>query len=158
MTIQKISEHQYSRREVLRLGGISLLLSSLGSYPLLASPRDVDDKLAAFAKGAVQQDGRVNILLPSLTQDGKRTRIQVYVDSPMSETDYVKSVHVLAERNTEPEVASVHFTPMSGRCEFVSRLRVAKSQTIVVAAEMSDGSFYVAKARCNVARGAGGCG
>jgi sulfur-oxidizing protein SoxY len=76
----------------------------------------------------------------------------------MTEDDYVKHVHILAERNTEPEIASYHFSPMSGKCEFVSRLRVAKSQTILVGAEMNDGSFYLAKARCNVARGAGGCG
>lgn len=158
MTITKLSERHFSRRDVLRLGGSALILSLFRFAPLSASPKDARAKLSEFAKGSAQEKGRVHIHLPSLTQDGKRTRIQVNVDSPMTSEDYVKSVHVLAERNTEPEVASYHFSPMSGKCEFVSRLRVAKSQTIIVGAEMSDGRFYVAKARCKVARGAGGCG
>jgi sulfur-oxidizing protein SoxY len=158
MNYEIISEQKYSRRQVLGLGGVALMMATLGTSSVLASPKEARAKMAEFAKGAEQQEGRVNILLPTLTQDGKRTRIQVSVDSPMTEDDYVKHVHILAERNTEPEIASYHFSPMSGKCEFVSRLRVAKSQTILVGAEMNDGSFYLAKARCNVARGAGGCG
>ena len=158
MTVEKLNEKQFSRRQVLGMGGAAVLLSSAWTSSLLASPKEARAKLAEFANGAAQEKGRVNILLPSLTMDGKRTRIQVHVESPMTDEDYVKAVHILAERNTEPEVASYHFTPMSGKCEFVTRLRVAKSQTIIVGAEMNDGSFYVAKARCKVARGAGGCG
>jgi len=158
MSNAKITERHFSRRDVLGLGGAVVMMTLMGETPVLASPKDVKSKLAELADGAYQQKGRVSILLPTLTQDGKRTRIQVAVESPMTEDDYVKSVHILAERNTEPEVASYHFTPMSGKCEFVTRMRVAKSQTIVVAAENNDGSFYVAKARCKVARGAGGCG
>ena len=158
MNITTISEHKFSRRQVLGIGSTALLLAASGPSVLIASPKEARAKLTEFAKGAVQQKGRVSILLPTLTQDGKRTRIQVAVESPMTEDDYVKAVHILAERNTEPEVATYYFTPMSGRCEFVTRLRVAKSQTIIVGAEMNDGSFYVSKARCKVARGAGGCG
>ena len=158
MTVELISERHFSRREVLRLGGAAMMVTSLGSTSLLATPKAARAKMKEFANAALQEKGAVHILLPSLTQDGKRTRIQVRVDSPMTEDDYVKKVHILAERNTEPEVASYHFTPMSGKCEFVTRMRVAKSQTIWVGAEMSDGSFYVSKARCKVARGAGGCG
>jgi len=158
MKFDTLTERRLSRRQVLGLGGAALVMSNLLTSQLLASPKEARAKLAEFANGAFQNKGKVTILLPSLTQDGKRTRIQVGVQSPMTDEDYVKSVHILAERNTEPVVASYHFTPMSGRCEFVTRLRVAKSQTIIVGAEMNDGSFYVAKARCNVARGAGGCG
>lgn len=158
MNIEMISERRFSRRQVLGFGGTAMLVASLGTNSLMASPKEARAKMAEFANGALQEKGAVHILLPSLTQDGKRTRIQVRVDSPMTEDDYVKKVHILAERNTEPEVASYQFTPMSGKCEFVTRMRVAKSQTIWVGAEMSDGSFYVSKARCKVARGAGGCG
>lgn len=158
MNYEILSERKFSRRQVLGFGGAALMMTALGPSTILATPKEARAKMAEFAKGAEQQKGRVNILLPTLTQDGKRTRIQVLVDSPMTDDDYVKHVHILAERNTEPEIASYHFSPMSGKCEFVTRLRVAKSQTIMVGAEMSDGSFYLAKARCKVARGAGGCG
>ncbi len=76
----------------------------------------------------------------------------------MSEESYVKALHILAERNTVPEVATYHFSPISGVAEITTRIRVAKSQTIIAVAEMSDGGIFYAKARCKVARGAGGCG
>jgi len=156
MIIESIEHYRLSRRQVLVLGGTAILaLSPLGAE---ASPKQAKAQLAELTKGAKLQKGRVNIDLPGLTQDGTRTRIKISVDSPMTDQDYVKALHILAERNTVPNVATYHFTPRSGVAEIITRIRVAKSQTIIVAAEMSDGSVYYAKARCKVARGAGGCG
>jgi len=161
MFIGPIEHYRLSRREVLNLGGAALVTTAIvGLVPrdATASPRQAKKRLAELTKGIALEKGRVNITLPSLTQDGTRTRIEISVDSPMTETDYVKTLHILAERNTVPDVATYHFSPLSGKAEVVTRIRVAKSQTIIAAAEMSDGSVYYAKARCKVARGAGGCG
>ncbi len=161
MIITAIEEVRLSRRRVLALGGAALATAALAElWPVAAeaSPRDAKARLAELTKGAELQNGRITIDLPALTQDGKRTRIRVAVASPMTEADHVTALHILAERNTVPNVATYRFSPLSGRCEITTRIRVAKSQTIIVAAEMSDGSAYVAKARCKVARGAGGCG
>ncbi len=158
---EPIEQHRLSRRQVLSLGGAAIVTTAilgLAPYDANASPRKAKARLAELTKGAALEKGRVNISLPPLTQDGTRTRIAVAVDSPMTNSDYVKALHILAERNTVPDVATYHFSPLSGRAEVVTRIRVAKSQTIIVAAEMNDGSVYYAKARCKVARGAGGCG
>jgi len=161
MIIESIQEYRLSRRQVLKFGGAACVTATLlGLLPLKAdaSPRKAKKRLTELTQGAKLQKGRVHIKLPKLTQDGKRTRIEVAVDSPMTELDYVKAVHILAERNTVPNVATYRFTPLGGKAEIATRIRVAKSQTIIVAAEMSDGSVYFTKARCQVARGAGGCG
>ena len=161
MIIKSIEQFRLSRRQVLSLGGTAIATAViLGLVPsgAEASPKKTKVRLAELTRGAKLQKGRVHITLPALTQDGKRTRIEVAVDSPMTETDYVKSLHILAERNTVPDIATYHFTPLSGKAGIATRIRVAKSQTIIVAAEMSDGSIYFTKARCKVARGAGGCG
>lgn len=161
MIIEPMEQLKLSRRQVLALGGAAFVTTAiLGFTPhnAEASPKEVKAKLAELAKGAELQKGRIEITLPKLTQDGKRTRIKIAVDSPMTDKDYVKSLHILAERNTVPNVGTYHFSPISGKAEITTRIRVAKSQTIIAAAEMSDGSIYYAKARCNVARGAGGCG
>ena len=161
MSIQQINEYKLSRRQVLAFGGAGFITAALfGLTPVEAeaSPKEAKKKLAQLTRGAELKKGLVKITLPALTQDGSRTRIKVSVDSPMTEINYVKAVHVLAERNTVPEIASYSFGPLSGKAEFTTRIRVARSQTIIVAAEMSDGSFHYAKARCKVARGAGGCG
>ena len=156
MIIKSIEEYRFSRRQVLSFGGAGLLL--LAPFGAEASPAKAKERLAQLTNGAELQKGRIAIDLPRLTQDGKRTRIRVSVDCPMNDECHVKALHILAERNTVPNVATYHFTPISGFAEITMRNRVAKSQTIIAAAELSDGSVYYTKARCNVARGAGGCG
>ena len=161
MIMESIEQYGLSRRQVLILGGTTAAATAilgLTSVGVGASPRQAKKRLAELTKGAVLRKGRIKIDLPALTQDGRRTRIRVSVDSPMSENDYVKALHILAERNTVPEVGTYRISPFSGVAEITTRIRVAKSQTIIAAAEMSDGTVFYAKARCKVARGAGGCG
>ncbi len=150
-----------SRREVLRYGGATLALLAVGpmfSTTAEASPKEAKAKLAQLTGDVDIIKGRIHITLPRLSHDGTRVRIMIKTDSPMTPDDYVRAIHILGERNTVPEIASFQFTPQSGKAEIITRIRLAKSQTIIAAAEMSDGSVYMAKARCNIARGAGGCG
>jgi sulfur-oxidizing protein SoxY len=150
-----------SRRDVLRYGGVTFALYSMGSMfstTSQASPKEAKAKLAELTGDVDINKGRIHITLPKLAQDGARVRIKVRTDSPMTADDYVRVIHILGERNTVPEIASYQFTPQSGKAEVITRIRLAKSQTIIAAAEMSDGSVFMAKARCNIARGAGGCG
>ena len=58
----------------------------------------------------------------------------------MTESDYVKQVHVLSERNPFPRIVTFHFTPRSGRAFAITRIRLAMSQNMIVVAELSDGS------------------
>ena len=154
-------ESHFSRRQVLAAGGAAAILMGVaGVLPgsAEASPKDVKKILAEMTGGEKPGTGRVHIDLPPYTEYATQVHITIAVDSPMSEDDYVKAIHVLGERNTVPEIGTYHLTPYSGKAEISTRIRVARTQVIVVAAEMSDGSVHVGKARCKVARGAGGCG
>ena len=156
-----IAEVRLTRRQVVAAGGAAALTAALaGLMPAVAeaSPADVKKTLAELTGGAPLSTGRIAIDVPPYTQYGKQVRIAVSVDSPMTAGDRVKALHVLAERNTVPEVASYHFGPLAGQARISTRIRVARTQILVVAAEMSDGTFHVGKARCKVARGGGGCG
>jgi len=66
----------------------------------------------------------------------------VSVESPMTAADHVKAIHVLNERNPQPNVISVHLGPRAGRATVSTRIRLANSQRIIAIAEMSDGSFW----------------
>ena len=152
-----IAEVRLTRRQVVAAGGAAALTALMPAFAQ-ASPTDAKNKLAELTGGAPLKDGRIDIDVPPYTQYGKQVRIAVSVDSPMSAGDRVKALHVLAERNPVPEVASYHFGPLAGEARISTRIRVARTQILVVAAEMSDGAFHVGKARCKVARGGGGCG
>ena len=161
MTRLTLDTVQLTRRQVVAGGGGAVLaLAVLGLAPgaALASPKDAQKLLKELTGGAALNKGRVHVTLPKLTDKGPFTRIAVSVDSPMSDDDYVKALHIVAERNTVPEVASFYFTPMNGTAEVTTRIRLRKSQIIVAVAEMSDGTAYVGKGRTKVSRGGGGCG
>jgi sulfur-oxidizing protein SoxY len=66
----------------------------------------------------------------------------VSVESPMTQADHVKAVHVVTEKNPQPNVVSVYLGPRSGRARVTTRIRIATSQTVTAIAELSDGSFW----------------
>jgi sulfur-oxidizing protein SoxY len=82
--------------------------------------------------------------------------VTVSVESPMTDQDHVKTLHVVADGNPNPGVASFFFNPASGKCEVQFRLRMAQTQKIVAVAEMSDGSLWGAAREVKVT--IGGCG
>ena len=123
-----------------------------------AAPRDAKKRLAELTGGAEQQKDGVEITLPEATDQARHVPMRIVVDSPMTEDDYVKAIHVVAERNPTPAIASFHLSPANGRAEISTRIRLLQTQVVIAAAEMSDGSVRIGKARCKIIGGAGACG
>jgi sulfur-oxidizing protein SoxY len=93
---------------------------------------------------------------PEIAENGNTVPVTVIVDSPMTEQDYVKAVHVVAEANPAPGVVTLHFRPENGKAEAQFRMRLAQTQNLVAIAEMSDGSLWTATREVKVT--IGGCG
>src|SRR5471030_2648413 len=87
-------------------------------------------------------EGKVKLDLPALIENGNGVPLAVSVDSPMTEADYVKAIHVFTEKNPLPNVVSFHLGPRAGRASVATRVRLADSQTVVAICELSDGSFW----------------
>ena len=103
------------------------------------------DMLAAIARvtGAKPvTKGRVRLDVPPLVDNGNTVAIAVGVESPMTEADHVRAIHVFSERNPEPVILSVRLGPRSGHANGATRVRLADTQTVVAIAEMSDGTFW----------------
>ena len=157
--VQKIEMRSLGRRELLKLSGAGAL--ALVSTSLLPNLAKADAKMVAEAIKKLigdkpTKDGKITFELPQIAENGNTVPMGFEVDSPMTDKDYVKSVHVFADKNPHPDVASFHFTSASGRAKANTRMRLSKSQNIVAVAEMSDGSVYMAKAPVKVT--IGGCG
>jgi len=101
-------------------------------------------------------EGKVSLELPEIAENGNTVPFAVSVESPMTEDDYVKSVHVFAEKNPNPEVVVFHFSPMSGKASAKSRMRLATTQDVVAVATMSSGALFIGKRTVKVT--IGGCG
>lgn len=148
-----------SRRQVL-LAGLGLALGAVGlaagARPAAADLAAVQKAMKALLGDRQPQEGRVSIDAPEIAENGNTVPVTVEVDSPMTEDDYVEAVHIFAEGNPRPEVASFHFMPANGEAVASTRIRLARTQNLYAVAEMSDGSVYMAKREVKVT--IGGCG
>ena len=150
-----------NRRELLVLCGVWAAAGfPVGGLlkPAHAGPRDAKKRIAELTGGVKPQKGRIDITLPKVTDQGRFVPIRVSVDSPMTDSDHVRAIHIVAERNPTPEVASFRLSAANGKAQVSTRIRMLQTQVIIVAAEMSDGSVYLAKGRSKITGGAGGCG
>ncbi len=127
----------------------------LGSAAKAALP-ETEAAIAAVLGDRTAEEGRITLDLPEIAENGNTVPLTVEVESPMTEDDYVKSVHIFAEGNPQPEVAKVSFTPRSGEAVASTRIRLAQTQKIHAIAEMSDGSVFSAVREVKVT--IGGCG
>jgi len=95
-----------------------------------------------IAGDAPVRAGRVKIDIPPLIDNGNTVPITVTVESPMTEADHVKAIHILTEKNPQPFVIGAHLGPRSGKARFSTRARIADTGKVIAIAQMSDGSFW----------------
>lgn len=147
------------RRQVLRgvgFGALALGGASLGTGEAQATPEKATAYLNKMTGGAAGKEGRVTVKLPEIAENGRTVPVTIAIDSPMTDSDYVKSVHVVAEGNPTPEVVSFNMSPAMGKAEVSTRMRLGKTQNVRAAAVMSDGSVFTGTTQVKVT--IGGCG
>ena len=125
------------------LGAIRILAVS----PALATPEMLASAMREVTKDVTPQPGKIKLEIPPLVENGNSVPLTVTVDSPLTEADHVKSIHVFNEKNPQPNVASFHLGPRTGRASVTTRIRLADSQMVVAIAQMSDGSLWSDRAQ-----------
>jgi len=98
--------------------------------------------MEAVTKGASVSRGRVALSIPAIAENGLSVFTTIAVESPMSEADYVKAVHLFSEKNPVPRIASFYFTPAMAEAKISTNIRLAASQKVTAIAVMSDGSLW----------------
>lgn len=145
-----------TRRETLALAAIAGLAAFLAPKMLLADEAAVAAEIKKLYGDKKLESGKIKLDVPEIAENGLVVPINVDVESPMTEQDYVKAVHVFADGNPLPGVVSYKFTPACGKASASTRMRLAQTQNIVCIAEMSNGNLHMAKANIKVT--IGGCG
>ena len=157
---QKKALAALSRREALLLAAGATMVAAggviLNTSSAHADAKMVDEAVMKLIGDTKPVDGKITLDLPQIAENGNTVPIGVAVDSPMTADNYVKAVHLFADGNPTPAVASLYFTPMSGKAEASSRMRMAGTQNVVAVAEMSDGKVFRASQEVKVT--IGGCG
>jgi sulfur-oxidizing protein SoxY len=142
----------FTRRKLLTMG-------SLGGLFLASAPIAVRPGITAIADGQTEENeliarltgkspadsARVRLNMPATFINGHSVPLTLAIESQMNEADHVRHVQVVAPRNPICVVARFQFSPQSGRAEVSTRVRLAESQNVIAAAEMSDGSLLVGR-------------
>ena len=130
------------RRRDFALGAAAAVLAP----PARAERPALDEMVRRITGGAALRPGRVTLDVPPLVENGNAVPLAVAVDSPMSEADHVRAIHVVNEKIPQPQVISAVLGPRAGRARLATRIKLADSQKVAAIAEMSDGSFWGATA------------
>ena len=144
---------EFTRRSAIAMGAGAFAALSL---PKLAVAAAGDDAIAAFTGGAQMADTGVTLTAPEIAENGNTVPVSVTVDLPFTADQYVKAIHLFAEENPTPEVASFFFTPLNGKASASTRIRLAKTQRVIAIAELSDGRIL--RTANDVKVTIGGCG
>ncbi len=143
-----------SRRTLLRqLGGAGILLT-LRPAGAWATQEMVQEAMRQRIGTREPQPGGVTLRLPKIAETGNSVPLTVTVESPMTPDEHVLRLHVFVEGNPEPVAATYHLGARAGKAEISTRLRLARSQTVLALAEMSDGSVRSGSASIVVTLGA----
>lgn len=143
-------KHEAStRRRFLGLAGSAAAIGALpivSVRPVEATPETMASAIRTVVGNAPVQTGRVKLDIPPLVENGNSVPMTVSVASPMTSTDYVKSIHVFNEKNPQPNLGNFFLGPRAGRAQVSTRVRLADSQKITAIARLSDGSLWSATA------------
>src|SRR6201992_3681866 len=142
-------QYHTTRRDFLGLAGSAAVAGAIPIVtlrPLSATPATLNTAIRNVVGEAQVQTGKVKIDIPPLVENGNTVPIVINVTSPMTESDYVKSIHIFNEKNPLPNVGNFYIGAFAGRAQIATRIRLADSQKVVAIEHMSDGSFWSASA------------
>lgn len=146
-----------SRRDVLKVAGVGAV--AVGTVSLTGAAHAKPEDVAAYFKKAGVEGasaGKVTVDGPEIAENGNTVPVEISVDAPMTEQQYVKTIYVAADGNPSPEVITFNLTPASGAARVKFRTRLATTQKVRAVAMMNTGEIYSGEKEIKVT--IGGCG
>lgn len=145
-----------TRRETLSLAAAAGFAALLAPRISIADEAAVTAEIKKLYGDKPLGSGKIKLDVPEIAENGLVVPINIDVESPMTDADYVKAVHVFADGNPLPGIVTYRFAPACGKASASTRMRLAQTQNIICVAEMSNGNLHMAKANVKVT--IGGCG
>lgn len=144
------ANNKLSRRKFA--GG--LLAISVLPWSAWAAQDDVSRELKTRIGDREMAFEGVSMDLTPLTESGNSVPVTINVDSPMTDAEHVKKLHIFVEGNPVPLAATYHLSPANGIARISARLRLAKTQNVLAVAEHSTGRVTAASSHITVTLGA----
>ena len=148
--LRKISR----RNALLFIGGFT----GTAFFPSIsfAQSNQALERINEITKGLGVSESDIWLDLPEIAENGNQVKVSFEIDNPMTESDHIKSVYILADGNPSPNVAKFSFTPEMGSCSATTRMRLSKTQNVYLLAANNNEQFFMTYAKVKVT--IGGCG
>jgi sulfur-oxidizing protein SoxY len=139
-------------------GGLVAGVPGTARAQALGQNETVQDAMKRLFGGKPIKDGAaiIKLELPLIAENGAMVPVSVDVDSPMTPTNYVKHIFVVADKNRIPIVTRVTLAPEAGRAFMGANIRLGETGDVRAIVEQSDGTLLQAKREVKVT--VGGCG
>jgi sulfur-oxidizing protein SoxY len=153
MKLRKLKK--ISRRNALQLIAV---FTGTAVFPTIsfAQSNQALDRINEITNGLGATESDIWLDLPEIAENGNQVKVSFEMDSPMTETDHIKTVYILADGNPSPNVAKFSFTPEMGSCSATTRMRLSKTQNVYLLAANNNEQFFMTYAKVKVT--IGGCG
>jgi sulfur-oxidizing protein SoxY len=99
-------------------------------------------------------EGMIRLEAPEVASDSTSVPVSIKVDLPQSAERFVKTLHLIVDRNPVPIAAVFYLTPDSGRADLSTRIRLQTYSHVRAVATMSDGALYMS---AKLVKASGGC-
>lgn len=133
---------EMKRRRLLQATAASVALSLVPLRNARATPEEMVEAIKqAFGERSIQE-GKVQLDLPKLAENGNVVPVTISVDSPMTPKDHVTAIHLFSEKNPLPNIVEFRLGPHNGKARVATRIRLAETQKVVAVASLSDGSLW----------------
>ena len=129
-----------SRRTLLRQLGAAGLLLALWPADVWATPETIEEAIRQRIGDREPQPGGMTLTLPKIAETGNSVPLTVAVESAMTAEDHVQRIHIFVPGNPIPVASTYHLGVRAGKAQISTQLRLARTQTVLALAEMSDGS------------------
>lgn len=145
--------------EPLRIG-LTALLSVIVLIALPAAAADDDDpwqNIRAYLfedREILDGTGVIRLDAPDRAQDAAIVPVKINAEIPQTQDRYIKTIHLLIDKNPSPIAGVFHMTPESGIATIATRIRINEYTNIRAIAETNDGELFMAK---RFVKASGGC-
>ncbi|MGD2139304.1 MAG: quinoprotein dehydrogenase-associated SoxYZ-like carrier, partial [Burkholderiales bacterium] len=96
----------------------------------------------------------VRVYLNTRADDASTVPVMINGLIDQSQTEYIKTLYLIVDRNPMPTAGVFRFTPESGRVKLETRLRFEQYSFVRAVAELNDGRLYMSQ---RWVKAAGGC-
>jgi sulfur-oxidizing protein SoxY len=112
-------------------------------------------KQSFFANKTIEPTDFMKLDGPKRAESGAQVPITLTLAKSQDAPDAIKKVYLFVDANPIPLTATYHFTPLNGKVELATRIRMEVDSYIHAVGETADGKLYSTDL---VIRAAGGCG